>query len=582
MKILRLISAEVKRLMLKPGIFVLTAVFVLSVGFANIIYDPEEREMDTIDISGADVSAIYTTFQNQNLNVYNGAVTDLQDYLDFCISFEKKNVDDEGNTIDANPFDVAVVTKDDLITLKTTADTTYNLYKNAINLNAGLLELNTKKTNLRTALENLYDDYIAAGNATNKAFFVKTAATDPFEANMNRFIALIPEADQTEEQHQTIAENLRDSKFISVIDTFLDDLYEPVLEQEFTADLTTDYLTETNTRLSALTSDMDTFVLDNGTSATDEDKAKINAMFSKYKATINQAESIINNSLSLSMLNEFTNAEINEFEDYAEYNVYDTKEDLLLNKAMYDNEDFYYNYSSALNIFTTSNEKINAFDFTVYALEYLGFIIILYLITISAGSIVGEEASGTLKMLAVRPIKRSKIFNGKMITNIVLAALLVAVGTAAAFAAGTVLFGINTTTIVTIFNASTVITMAPYEMLILYAASLFIKVVFYIILAMFVAMITRSSIIGSSLTYLAYFSTFILGGYAIGSSALIYKILPMSGTGLFKYISPNFASTLEAVVINDFGLYAALISLVLYSGAMWILSLTIFKRRDLK
>ncbi|WDL96250.1 ABC transporter permease [Alicyclobacillus sp. ALC3] len=100
------------------------------------------------------------------------------------------------------------------------------------------------------------------------------------------------------------------------------------------------------------------------------------------------------------------------------------------------------NYQLAHNVKPPTGYQTSAYD---QIMQYLTFTSMLFLpltvVILVADMVAGEATDGTIKLLLVRPVSRSKILLGKWITSLIAAALATAVTCAALWAVGVAVFG---------------------------------------------------------------------------------------------------------------------------------------------
>jgi ABC-2 type transport system permease protein len=268
--------------------------------------------------------------------------------------------------------------------------------------------------------------------------------------------------------------------------------------------------------------------------------------------------------------------------------MYEQNETLSKNVYLFQNNKFSYEYANPFSVANPSNTSVNAFDFAYYTLELFSFIIIIYVIVLGAGMIAGEEANGTMKLLAMRPYKRYKIFLGKVFAALKVGLIFIVIGAIASFITGAYLYGTVSLPILSVFNMEYVIISSPYLMFGVYLFTLFIEILFYTIIAVSISSIFKSYTGAVTISILIYFLSMILS-FVAGASFL--KFVPLTHTNLFKYFGAAFSGNTSVAGLNslltppillgsDFIFSVSALSITMV--VLLITALKIFSKRDLK
>ena len=168
------------------------------------------------------------------------------------------------------------------------------------------------------------------------------------------------------------------------------------------------------------------------------------------------------------------------------------------------------------------------------------FIIVIYVITVAASTITGEQATGTLKMLAIRPYKRSKLLGGKLLSTLLIGTLLIVVSAIATLAVGGISYGFAGSPVLVIFNASSASAMSPVLLYFIYLLTLIVEMAFFVLLALAISMLFKSQIASVAISILVYFGTIVLN-MLLGTAGWL-KILPFTNINLYKYLGSSFLS----------------------------------------
>ena len=290
----------------------------------------------------------------------------------------------------------------------------------------------------------------------------------------------------------------------------------------------------------------------------------------------------------LDVFKEYNNQQAREFFGYEKIDFYNLEEGLTKNIYLFEEQDFSYNYANAFTVTSPSNTSANSFDFAYFTLELFSFVIIVYAVILGAGMIAGEEANGTLKLLAMRPYKRYKIFLGKMFAAIKVAVIFLIIGGIASLITGGYLFGTSSLPVLSVVNTQYVFVLSPYLMFGIYLLTLFAEILFYIVIAVSISSIFKSYTGAVTISILVYFASMILS-FVNGVNFL--KYIPITNTNLFKYFctsaltdspSVGIEALLSPPVLIDTNLMFSIIILSITMFSFLIVALRIFSKRDLK
>ena len=168
------------------------------------------------------------------------------------------------------------------------------------------------------------------------------------------------------------------------------------------------------------------------------------------------------------------------------------------------------------------------------------FIIVIYVITVAASTITGEQANGTLKMLAIRPYNRSKLLGGKLLSTLLIGILLIIVSAVATLAVGGISYGFASNPVLMVFNATSACAMSPALLYFIYLLTLVVEMAFFVLLALAISMLFKSQIASVAISILVYFGTIVLN-MLLGNASWL-KILPFTNINLYKYFGSSFLS----------------------------------------
>mgnify|MGYP003291211329 CR=1 FL=1 len=289
-------------------------------------------------------------------------------------------------------------------------------------------------------------------------------------------------------------------------------------------------------------------------------------------------ERILLDSFTLLRTNGKSDTELPKYLGYSDISQYHLNEEISINKYLIENEIFDYDYLTSFNYNKSSGPVTNAYDYTVYSMQILSLFIILFTIYYACSSIAGDQSSGTMKMIAIRPYTRNKLFAGKYLSCLMFGGLLMMIALVASFVVGAASYGISTATCLVVFNASNVIEISPILLLLCYLLSLMINLLFYVSLAMFISVICRSNTLSVIISTIIYGVQVVLSG-VINAKWLEYT--PFGHFDLFKYFGNSNPGLLSLNILPDADFFTSLIVIGSLIVVMNSIAHLIFQRRDI-
>ena len=182
------------------------------------------------------------------------------------------------------------------------------------------------------------------------------------------------------------------------------------------------------------------------------------------------------------------------------------------------------------------------YDFMYFTLELCTIIIIVFAMMLICNLITGETESGTIKLLLVRPYKRSKIITAKLLATIFFVITFMCFTTIVSFIGGYFLFGSTSTPVLAVLNSNVVFKISPFALMLLNIISLTFDVIFFVFLALMISILCKNyaGSISCSLVILIvnYALNILFGG------AFWYTLLPGMNLHMFKYFGNAFSSTI--------------------------------------
>lgn len=266
---------------------------------------------------------------------------------------------------------------------------------------------------------------------------------------------------------------------------------------------------------------------------------------------------------------------------------YAINEKLTFYTYLWDNNLYDYDFAVATNGVSTSNKTESAIDFAVYAFQIACFVIIMFCVIVAATSISNEITFGTLKMIAIKPIKRSSIVLAKIITTVLVGLIFATFAWIAAFALGAISFGYNSTNILAVFNANKAFVIGPIPYYLILFLTEMIKVVIFVCISIFFSTLFKNSIPSLIISLVLFFAGVLLN--TLLPSVDLIAFIPFFNVDLFVYFGGcNIISNVSQLTVlfsstylNNSNIFATLIFAIILPVIFGLASILIIKKRDI-
>ena len=333
----RLFKAELKKILLRPSIFIMTGVLAVVLIFAYGIFKPAERISSKVEIADTTVSKVASKFfttntyysKNDSLSVLDAAqgILDLyktkSDALEqIKLAVDAVNTDAKtfvsrirqlesgsGGAVDpTNAIKEAKKMRDNLLARVTTLNETYTKY------NIELAENSYPRILIRTVDHEYISERLSK--------LQKILSADVAEGTLNSYSVMKL---SLEEYNIAVSKTEFELDFTPIFDNII----EIELEVEKLDALKTTYIDVAAERLEVIEKEIDEFVVANTTgenAANNELLSKrneLNSMVSKYYNTCSQVYDIINSRLLALISSNYTEEEFTSFYRFEDYNRYE-------------------------------------------------------------------------------------------------------------------------------------------------------------------------------------------------------------------------------------------------------------------
>lgn len=534
----KVVSAEIKKMVSKPGIYILAILLAVILVLGVFIYRPTVYQDTSVNLQGDTVLDIYNQFDG-GLNA--GIKYDVDDNIEnasYPVTLYRIN---------------GVTFKDHINELVNQFETNFSAYRNCAYDSSSSNTISTNKTNLLQSLINLNNAInIGINNAQNGAYTILTTTSnfntyeEYYEYVYNNFDVTVTESNRT-----TIAEickeyedNFKD-EFISSIDNFKYPNVSDDFIEDYSANIEGTKYSTINARMQEIITDIyelrDLAQFDSETNQSISSKDEMIRLINLYINTADTFINLVNYELlsnAFSVVNTNDQLDLMYLTNQSQYN----SDSLLIRYTyLFENGKTENDYAHPLTIGVTSNHETNAYDYAYFILKLFSFIIIVYAVMTACHSIAGEIKEGSMRYLAIRPVGRIKLFFGKLFAILLMSIIMILFSAIIALCVGGAVYGFDSLTILTIFNGTTAITMHPIVMLLIYLLSMFLELMVYASIAMLLSCLFKSDLFAVTIMLVLYLLNTLLPVFSGGiNSWLAYY--PFSHISLYSLFgSSNYA-----------------------------------------
>ena len=581
----KVVSAEMKKMVSKPGIYVLAILLALILVLGVFIYKPTVYQDTSQNIQGETVLDIYNQFDGGSNAGIKYSVDD---------NIVKASIPVTLYRINGSSY------KDYINELYSKFETNFSAFRNCAYDSSSSNTINTNRTNLLQSLTDLnYAINTGINNAQNGAYTILTTNSnfDTFEEYYDyvydNFDVSVNESNRTiiAEMCKEYEDNFKE-KFVGSINNFK----YPTISDDFIKDYSsntegTKYFT-INSRMQDILADIyelrDSAQSNSDTNQSISSKDEMTRLINLYVNTANTFINLVNYELlsnAFSVVNTNDQLDLMYLNNQSEYN---SNSLLIRYTYLFENGKTENDFAHPLTIGVTSNHEINAYDYAYFILKLFSFIIIVYAVMTACHSIAGEIKEGSMRYLAIRPVGRTKLFFGKLLAVLMMSIIMIVFSAIVALCVGGTVYGFDSLTILTIFNGSTAITMHPIVMLLIYLVSLFFELAVYASIAMLLSCLFKSDLFAVTIMLVLYLLNTLLPVFAGGiNSWLTYypfshiSIYSLFGSSNYA-LSDNFLNILLGAKVyagTNIGLTVCVILLFIIIAN--VIGSIIFKKKEL-
>ena len=542
----KITRGELDKIFVRPAIFVMTGFFVLAIVVAALMFNPSPRSdsANFANVDGKTVVEVYNNFNsNQHKQIYDTELDNVLAMLNFYSSQDSSEY----------------INKNVLVNMLAEINSKFDEYqrKTSLSTSGSMDNVIALKNELTNQISDLNKTYKSI-NGNFLQLFITKGNDENILNTLNDFLLTVSiDGDQqTKDHHLHIIDTIDNHKFISNLSNMLSKIEDVSIDKKTITNLKSNYYDIAVQRIAKIENSINSIyesaITDNDANLNAKNVEEIKVYCNNYKLLIDQTSTIVNNKILLEIVGSKHTADISNltYTELSKFNKYKTNEDLTRNLYYFDNESYSYQYANVFQSNTDSNYKTNAFDFMYYALEFLSFIIVIFCVVIGSGMISGEVTGGTMKMLAIRPYRRSKIITGKLMGTFLMGVVFLIIGTITTFIIGARMYGLESAPVLIIFNAESASTISATSLFFIFLALLLVRIILYTILAVFISTAFKSNIAAVIISVMIYIFVALFGN--LFGSSVIYGYMPFANVDLFRYLGGEFVSTNGSILGLDF------------------------------
>lgn len=561
----KIISAEIKKIVSKPGIYILSVLLALILVLGVFIYKPTVIKSSQFELDGVSFIGKYTYF-TENGDIPNN-LTSIEKRLNNSIkSIENYSLIVNNETISH---------KENISILLDKCNELYNAYQDCSSDNSyqeyidGIRQnLVSSYINLNVAIENAFllsqeGSYVILSTKSNYKNYKQAYKNVLSWANVNvsKENLTLHFIEFEKKFKEPLYESINNFKYTSLSKSFVNDFTSNSENTKFT--LLNNRLDNINAKIAEkyLLAQSDT---DYDTkNASDMDK-----LANEYANTVDTFVNLIKYELIVDAFNTVDSSKEEVKMMYlSDYSNYNSKSLLQRYKYLFENNKSENDFAKPLTIGVTSNYNVNAYDYSYFILKIFSFVIIMYAIMASCHSIAGEIKEGSMRYLAIRPVSRTTLFFGKWLSVIIMSTILMIFSLIISLCVGGAVYGFDSNPILAIFNGNAAFTTQPIGMLAIFMLSMFLELVVYSLIAMFFSTVFKSDLMSMTVLLVIYLLNILMPVFVEGTNTWL-AYYPFSHISLYSL----FGSAVYGVSQNFFNL---LFGAKIYAGTHIALTLSI-------
>ena len=595
MKMFRLLRGEMHKILMRPILYIITGILVLALFLSISLVGSNMSNRDTYySFDGDTKDEVYQKFMSGTIKKKSDADKLVEDALSLINNYKLVN---EASKEDSTEKTTSTQLKDYATEAFNLFNNYYYLTQQTRETETNLSELTNKKAELNNTVTS-FNTLLSDSVKTNIPLILITKTDFDISVNLLTNLSSILQAKINENKladHKLIISKLSQPVGFKELDgvNFFDKLktfaYEKIddfiVDESVLKELTNTH-TKIYTHLQSLYASI--------TSGLNDDDVLLEDFRQYANGYLHMSQTLYNyvtDKIYIDPVKNYTDSKLNTYTIYQlndrPVNSYEVKQRIVRNGYLLDNN---LNANDFANVFSATasfSKEISAFDLVYFGLEICGFVILIFCVILAAGMIAGEQNSGTLKVLAIRPYSRGKILTSKLLATLIFGLIFIIFSALVLFIIGYFQYGIDMTNILVVFNASQAFVISPIVLLLIYMGLLLFKILFYIILATMISVVFRSNIWAVAISILIYFASALFS--VLFASSYWYAFTPFACIDLFKFFGGNFAGAsnqisiaLSSPIFYNSNFVVSVVVSIFIMLLFTIISYTTFKKREIK
>ncbi len=557
----KVISAEIKKMLSKPGVYVLSVLLALILVLGVFIYKPTIAQSSYISLNGSTVLEKYTNYYSNNNGVESGIKIQVKDDVDATVNMieaYKYHSTSYKSAIQSQMADVEAKFDNyrDYGVLTNASQTSINNARNAL-----ISSINALNTTILTGI-NLNPQMSYPIVTTKSNYQTYTAAYDSsldlLSISSNNISAQCSEFE---------------AECLPKLKTAINEFAYPTLSNEFiksyTSTESTSKFSVIKSRLTQLENEIEQFKNSAGTNADFNlsNADKFEKLVNVYVSTCATYTNLVKYELICIAFECTTTTQQLQLLYLDKYSPYNCQSSLIRYDYLFNNNKTEFDYANPLTIGTTANAEINGYDYAYFSMRLFSFVLIAYAIMSACSSIAGEVKEGSMRYFAIRPVGRTKMLFGKYFAIMLMSFILSVFSSVIAIIVGNVVYGINSLSILTIFNGTTAIVLHPAVMFVIYVASMLLEIAIYTSIALLFSCLFKSDLFAVTILLMLYLVNFMLPLFVGGVNSWL-TFYPFSHISLYAL----FGSSIYAQQGN---IFSNLLGAKVFTGTNAILTVCV-------
>ncbi len=581
----KIISTEIKKTVSKQGIYILSVLLAIILVLGVLIYKPTIYKNSAFELEGVTFIDKYTDFTKSDTA---GKRAENQAKISGTIkSIENYTITINNETLSHKEYIYSLIEKYEEI---------YGAYQDCASDSSFQSHIDSVRANFVNSLENL-------NTAIETAFLTSQEGSYPILTSKSNYYAYKDAYTKVKNWANVSIEkeNLTDH-FIEYESKYKADLFESISKFKYItlkSSFVNDYTQETeNSKLSILNQRLDNISTEieekllnakNDESYNTKYASEMDKLANKYAYTVDTFVNLVKYELIVNAFDKVSSTQeelkILHLSNYSNYNA---KSLLERYEYLFENNRSESDFAKPLTIGVTSNNDINAFDYSYFILKVFAFVIIIYAIMSACHSIAGEVKEGSMRYLAIRPVSRTSMFFGKWLSILIMSSILMLFSLIISLCVGGAVYGFASNPILAIFNGGIAFTTHPIGMIAIYIVSMLFELIIYSLIAMLLSVLFKSDLMSMTILIVIYLINIFLPIFVQGANTWL-AYYPFSHISLYSLfgsavygVSQNFFNLIFGSKIYAGTHIALTISVILLiSTIVGALAVKFFKNKEL-